>query len=190
MGGMTTSAPWQYLAGAIFMNTIVYGLILLAAIACGWFDLPYGSATLLIVGFAFLALMGPLVLSFHGQGYLVLIPAHLLHQAATVLLYAWHYLRGGLAPGKGPPADYIDALYFSVSMWTTLGSNDFTVPRGMLLATALEALTAVLFLPVFAALLWDMLQAMAPPRGESSIELMEKRRAREEWQKQSMHDVD
>jgi hypothetical protein len=49
-------------------------------------------------------------------------------------------------------------------MWTTLGTSDFAVPGELRLLTTLEALTAVLFVPVFAAVFWQLLhEATAPP---------------------------
>ncbi len=164
-------APWQTLVAALFLYALIYVLLTVFAVVCIWLSWSYISATLLFGAFAVLAFLGPLSLSWTRNSYRVLIPMHLLHQAATVLVYAAHYMRAGLSSSDGSLAQsYADAIYFSLTMWTTLGTNDFFVPKALRLLTALEALTAVLFLPVFAAVFWEMLQEMTPPPEEAFLD--------------------
>ena len=111
-------------------------------------------------------MLGPFTLSWTRRRYTHLIAAHLGHQTVTVLVYAAHYSMTGLTvPTSGTISQtYWDAVYVSLAMWTTLGTNDYVVPKDLQLLTALEALTAVLFLPIFAANVWQMLhESTAPP---------------------------
>lgn len=164
--------PWQALIAAIFIQWLSYGLFVVLALVCIWLGSPYGSSLALFAGFATLATLGPFHLSWTRSSYRVLVPAHLWHQALTVLVYAAHFSLSGLTPSSGGAVsqDYLDGVYVSLAMWTTLGTNDFIIPKPLQLLTALEALTAVLFLPIFAAMVWQMLHEMTAPPEEAFLD--------------------
>lgn len=163
--------PWQMLVTVLFTYWLIYFLLTIGAVAVIWLGWPYVSAILLFASFAALSLIGPIHLSWTRASFRVLIPAHLGHQALTVLVYAAHYAHAGLSSTGGSISRaYLDALYFSLTIWTTLGSAEFTVARELRLLTALEALTAVLFLPIFAAVFWQMLHEMTAPPEEAFLD--------------------
>ena len=171
--------PWQALVAAILIQWMSYGIFVVLALVGIWFGSPYSSSLALFAGFAALAILGPFHLSWTRTSYRALVPAHLGHQALTVLVYAAHFSSSGLTPSSGGAAsqNYLDGIYVSLAMWTTLGANDFIVPKHLQLLTALEALTAVLFLPIFAAMVWQMLHEMTAPPEEAFLD--RKRRERD-----------
>ena len=170
--------PWQALVGTILIQWVSYGIFVVLSLLCIWLGSPYGSSLALFSGFATLAILGPFHLSWTRTSYRVLVPAHLGHQALTVLVYAAHYSLSGLTPSSGGTTShgYLDGIYVSLAMWTTLGANDFIVPKHLQLLTALEALTAVLFLPIFAAMVWQMLHEMTAPPDEAFLDRIRRKR--------------
>ena len=177
---MRGHAPWQALLAAIFVHWAAYGLIALFAIACIWFGWPYVSAIALLAGFATLSMLGPFTLSWTRRSFTHLIAAHLGHQALAVLVYAAHYSMAGLTvPTSGAiTRSFWDAVYVSLAMWTTLGTNDYAVPKYLQLLTAIEALTAVLFVPIFAANVWQMLHESTAPPEEAYLDRKQRERDR------------
>jgi Ion channel len=188
---MRYSAPWQALVTVLLVQYVLYAFITLAAVGAIWMDLPYASSALLFAAFGVLAYVVPTHLSWSGNAYETLVPAHLFHQAVAVLVYAGHYSRIGLTSPDGTTSmSYGDAIYYSLCTWTTLGASDLFIGKGFRLLAALEALTAVLFVPVFTALVWQMMQAMAPPPGEAFLDRQRAKEFANARAAASMSDID
>jgi hypothetical protein len=162
---MRFAAPWQVLVTLIFIYVVLYGLLCGAAAIGVWIRWPYTSGLLLLAAMFFQTFAVPASLNWTRASYKYLIPWQFLHLALTVLIYAGHYSRAGLMRTDGSRSHYYsDALYFSVVIWTTLGSGEFTAPPHLRLLTGLEAIMGALFLPFIAALFWQFLtEATAPP---------------------------
>ena len=174
---MRMHAPWQVLITALLLYALIYVALTAAAALCIWPDWPHVSALLLLASFSVLSLLGPIGLSWTSTAYKWLIPLHLAHQLFAVLIYAGHYMNAGLITEAGTRShDYLDALYFSLATWSTLGTSDFTAEPNIRFLPPLEALTCILFLPVFAAVFWKMLEDMTPPSQEAYLD---KKRARD-----------
>ena len=174
---MRTSAPWQVLITLLLLYVVIYVVLTAAAMICIWFEWPYISAALLLVSFSVLAMLGPIGLSWTSSAYKWLIPLHLSHQLLAVLIYAGHYRSFGLSKATGIQShSYVDAVYFSLSTWSTLGTNDFAAAADIRFLPPLEALTCILFLPVFAAVFWRMLEDMTPPTNEAYLDKQRNKR--------------
>ena len=168
---MRFHAPWQVLVTVLLLYGIIYLLLTVAAAVCIWFSSPLVSVLLLFVSFAVLAALGPIALSWTRGAYKALIPLHIAHQLFTVLIYAGHYASSGLGLAAGGRShSYVDAFYFSLATWSTLGAADLTVSREIRLLPPLEALTCILFLPVFGAVFWQTLQEMTAPPEEAFLD--------------------
>jgi hypothetical protein len=168
---MRVQVPWQVLVTVLLIYGVVYAVLTAAAAICIWFAWPFTSVLLLFGSFAILSFLAPIALSWTRSAYKVLIPLHVLHQLFTVLIYAGHYKSAGLGASSGARSHtFADAFYFSLATWSTLGASDLAVPRDIRLLPPLEALTCILFLPVFASVLWQMLQEMTAPPEQAYLD--------------------
>ena len=162
--------PWQVLAGIIVVYWIAYAVSLIFAVACIWLQWPYIGAVSLLFSFAILAFAIPLNLNLDRHLFPHILICHLIHQLATVLIYAGYFAMGGLRDTGGIVSEsFSDALYFSLATWTTLGAGDLMPSTALRLLVTIEALTAVLFLPVFAALFWMFLQEATVSPSETHL---------------------
>jgi hypothetical protein len=135
-----------------------YALLLmcgaLAIFSWIWAPLVYVNA---IVLFAMLVLQVaaiPLNLNWSRNLYGRLLRRMSIFILFTVLIYAAHYYFGGLTRGGEEVRSFTDALYFSGTTWTTLGYGDITPNSAFRLATSIEALTGMLTISVFTAMVW------------------------------------
>lgn len=158
---MRQTVPWQILVTVVMMLWASYGLLAIGAIVTTLLFWPNITAVLLITGFAVLTLIGPVHLSWNGRAFNVLVPAHLFHQAFFLVIFGFHYSHVGLTRSTGGLSySFYDGLFFSLSAWTTLGASDLSVPVAVRWLPLIQAGTALLFLPIFGAVFWEMLNAM------------------------------
>jgi len=156
---MLVRAPWQYLITLIVMMYAVYSLSAALAILFAILNWPYINSVILITMLAVYILAIPLNLNFTRRSYKVLIPWFIVHVLFSVIIYAWHYSKAGLQENVGQIShSFRDALYFSVTTWTTLGYGDFTAIPSMRLVTSIEALTSLFTIPIGCSLAWFMIQ--------------------------------
>jgi hypothetical protein len=177
-------ASWQELAAQLFAWWVLYTLLTGGGLLAVWLGWPYVTALLVIASFGVLTFLGPWQLSWNRAGFGLLVPAHFAHQALAVMLFALHYSRAGLwTSGGGVSHGFSDGLYFSLAVWTTLGAPDLAAVASVRWLPVLEAFTGLIFVPVLAALLWELLGAMTPPKGGSYMERLEGRRleSRQWW---------
>jgi hypothetical protein len=129
---------------------LVAGAFLVAGLAWS----PLAGGVMLVLAFATLLALIPSFLNFSRSffGWLFLLLA--VHICATLSTYAIHYARFGLAVPGGVTYAFRDALYFSITTWTTLGYGDFAPIPLARAAASLEALTGIATIPLMAAMLW------------------------------------
>jgi hypothetical protein len=71
-----------------------------------------------------------------------------------VLVFAVIYWKNGLIiSGEYQKVLFTDALYFSVTTWTTLGYGDFSPPQDLRLITSIQALLGYIAMGMLVALL-------------------------------------
>ena len=76
----------------------------------------------------------------------------------TIFAFATLYQRGGILYGHDISFNPVDALYFSVVTWTTLGYGDFQPTEGLRLLAAFQALLGTFFIPMLIAAMLFSLQ--------------------------------
>jgi hypothetical protein len=128
--------------------------LLLAWAAHWWPALVYVNAALLLAILYTLIVGIPLQLNWSRGMYGGLLSRFVVMVVFTVGIYAVHYHHGGLLRSGTPASSWVDALYFSVTTWTTLGYGDIVATGVLRLATSLEALTGLLTTAVLTALIW------------------------------------
>jgi hypothetical protein len=130
-------------------------LCVLFVIAARWWPpLVFFNALLLLLALYTLVVDIPLSLNWSRSMYGGLLMRFVLYVAFTIGIYAAHYYQGGLFRADKPATSWVDALYFSVTTWTTLGYGDIAATGSLRLATSLEALTGLLTAAVISALIW------------------------------------
>jgi len=126
---MNRQIPWQALAATILLYWIGYGVFMAVSVACVFAGWPYVGVCFLFLALLTLAFLIPLSLNFERHLFGKLLLVHAAHQVASMLIFSGYYLSVGLRDesGKGV-ASFLDALYFSIAAWTTLGASEFSVP--------------------------------------------------------------
>ena len=76
----------------------------------------------------------------------------------TIFAFATLYQRAGILYGQEISFSPVDALYFSVVTWTTLGYGDFQPTESLRLLAALQALLGTFFIPILIAAVLFSLQ--------------------------------
>ena len=152
---MLAKAPWQEVLWVGFVLSLVFFALVGGAVGLAVLSWPpMIGAIMLIVAFALLLGMIPLFMNL-SRSYFVLMLIYLAAQiSGTLFSYAIHFAKAGLMIGESVSHSFSDALYFSVTTWTTLGYGDFAPVPAMRAAASMEALTGVISIAVTAALLW------------------------------------
>ena len=77
------------------------------------------------------------------------------HIGVTIFAYAKYFHYNGLMQdGQLVSVNFEDAIYFSITTWTTLGYGDFAPIPQMRLLTSFEALTGVLSAVLTVSFMW------------------------------------
>ena len=72
----------------------------------------------------------------------------------SIVIYGFLFLKSGLVKdSKLLTVHPFDALYFSVTTWTTLGYGDLTAPDNFHLLTSLEAINGYFAMAIFISLI-------------------------------------
>ena len=117
--------------------------------------LAFVSAILLIIALGMFILFWLQAISLSKVGFWWPLFFLLSYAAATILIYAgYFYHRGLLHNEMSVTIDFFDAVYFSVTTWTTLGYGDFAPLEEMRLLTSAESLTGVLTAALTVAFIW------------------------------------
>lgn len=134
--GLTSSAQWIHVANQV-------------------------SFTLITVGFAF-SMIGPRALFTLPTVVLIFT----ISAAVNVVSHAMVYQSVGLATVAGLNTDvgFLDALYFSIVTFTTLGYGDFQPAPELRIVSALQALSGYIFLGL---LIGFIANAASAPRNRS-----------------------
>lgn len=127
---------------------------LLSALLAPWHLL---TATAVGMLFVLLTVSIPLHLAWSRNNFGFLVSAFVISILFGILEFAIIYKRTGLvADGSIRSVSFAEAVYFSVTTWTTLGYGDYTAPIRFQLVTSVEVLTGYFAMGVFIALvaLW------------------------------------
>ena len=89
----------------------------------------------------------------------------IIHIITIIISFAFHYKSAGLIGPSGEffPS-YYDALYFSITTFTTLGYGDFQPLAEYRLTTSLEALAGMVSMAIGASFIWLWCQENMVPK--------------------------
>ena len=158
--------PWQVALGTALMSTIIFiGVMLLSLISgyFGWYSIF--TAAFLLAGFFVITSLLPLLLNLSRSFFWLVFGLLVIHIVVTIFSFALHYQSSGLLGGGGKfiPSFY-DALYFSVTTFTTLGYGDMQPLPNHRLTTSVEALSGMVSMAIGASLIWLWCQENLVPK--------------------------
>jgi hypothetical protein len=149
-------------------------LALLCAVGAGvmFAFLGFGVAVVLcqLVALFLLLLLIPLYLNLSRTFYGYLLGLLFVHVAGAILQYALLFRREGLNFSAGVSHSFRDALYFSVTTWTTVGYGDFTASPSMRLVTSAEALVGTASLALAVSYLWLFVSEQPLPSDQALLD--------------------
>ena len=116
-------------------------------------------------GFFIIIQLIPVMLSL-SRAYFVFVASNfLIHVSVTIITFALHHKSAGLIGRSGPvEPSFRDALYFSVTTFTTLGYGDLQPIPAMRLATSIEALAGMVSMALFVSMIWLWCQENLVPK--------------------------
>ncbi len=156
-------------AWAMLLVSVISMALAVVSGYLGWYSII--TTALLVVGY--LALIGcvlnflNLSRAFSGRALLLL----LLLVASTISAFALHYRSSGLLDGGDEfDPDLWDALYFSVTTFTTLGYGDLQPLPEHRLTTSLEVLLGLLFMATLVSFVWFRFSENLVPKDMTFLE--------------------
>ena len=164
---LTHNVPWQYALGHGFVLEAVFVAVMLLSVISGYFDWwVLFTPLFLAVGFFVVIQLIPLMLNLSRSFFVFIAPHFFVHVLATIIAFALHHKSAGLIGRSGHPLEpsFWDALYFSVTTFTTLGYGDLQPMPEMRLATSVEALAGMLSIALFASMIWLWCQENLVPK--------------------------
>lgn len=158
--------PWQEALGEALLRTLIFVAVLILSLVSGYFDwYPVITALFLIIGFSIIILLLPLLLNLSRSYFWVVFAMLIVHIAITILSFALHYNATGIIGPKGVLSpNFQDALYFSITTFTTLGYGDFQPLAEYRLTTSMEALAGMVSMAIGASFIWLWCQENMVPK--------------------------
>ena len=158
--------PWQAALGAALLSVLIFTGVMIFSLVSGYFDwYSIFTSVFLLAGFFVIAFLLPLLLNLSRSFFWLVIALLIIHITVTILSFALHYKASGLL---GPNGEFIpsfkDALYFSITTFTTLGYGDFQPQPEHRLTTSLEALSGMVSMAIGASLIWLWCQENMVPK--------------------------
>lgn len=158
--------PWQAALGYAFATTIIFVVAMALSLVSGylgWYSIM--TALFLALGFGAIVLILPTLMnlsrSFFGFVFLLLI----VQIAVTITSFAFHYMSSGLiANAERHFPDFREAVYFSITTFTTLGYGDLQPVPEERLTTSIEALSGMVSMAIGASLIWLWCQENMIPK--------------------------
>ena len=153
---LTHGTPWQSALAEAFIEGTILLFLLAASVICGYFHFyPVVTAILLLCSFILLVQLIPTFLNLSRSYWLGLISLFFLHITSTISSFALYYWNTGIIDKEGELNNsLLDALYFSITTFTTLGYGDFCPAPSARLATSIEALAGMASMAFGASLVW------------------------------------
>ncbi|WP_444986057.1 ion channel [Halomonas mongoliensis] len=163
---LSHGVPWQAALGHAFMSVIIFSVMMVMSLASGFFGwYSIFTAVFLVAGFFIIASLLPLLLNLSRSFFWLVFALFFLHIVVTIISFAMHYKYTGLLGDNGEfSPDFWDALYFSITTFTTLGYGDFQPLPEYRLTTSVEALFGMISMAVGASLIWLWCQENMVPK--------------------------
>ena len=163
---LTHGNPWQGAVASVGISHIVFAMAMLLSLASGYFNWwVILTAIFLAVGLIVILRLIPTMLNL-SRSYFAFTASHLLiYISVTIVAFALHHMSAGLIGQFGPfMPSFRDALYFSVTTFTTLGYGDLQPIPEMRLATSVEALIGMFSVALTVATIWLWCQENLVPK--------------------------
>lgn len=126
-------------------------------------DHLYGCFSFL--GFLIIIQLVPLTLNLSRSYYTAVVIVTIVQLAVTILTFTFHYQAFGLLrESKAFTPTFTEALYFSVTTFTTLGYGDLQPLPAARLVTSVEALAGMISVAITAAIIWLWCQENLIPK--------------------------
>ena len=153
---LTHGLPWQGVLAWAGMRCVVFAVAMLLSLLSGYFDWwVLVTAICLAIGFSIIIQLIPTMLNLSRSFFTFLASLFLIHILVTLIAFAFHYKFAGLIGPSGFSApSFRDALYFSVTTFTTLGYGDLRPIPEMRLATSVEAFAGMTSVVLGISLIW------------------------------------
>lgn len=152
----------------VVADALTFALLLLCsvmAVVMATLSLPELSALFLIGVYYFCIFHIAQVVGEDQGRYRRILSTYISVLALTILSFAITYHRYGLMlNGAHIDITFIDAIYFSVTTWTTLGYGDFVPPERLRHITSIEAILGYFGLGLWITLISSFIQNMAVER--------------------------
>ena len=163
---LTHNLPWQGVLAYGFVRETVFVAAMLLSVISGYFDwwVPF-TVLFLAGGFFIIIQLIPVMLNLSRTYFVFVASNFFVHVSVTIIAFALHHKSAGLIGRLGPvEPSFGDALYFSVTTFTTLGYGDLQPIPAMRLATSIEALAGMISMALFVAMIWLWCQENLVPK--------------------------
>lgn len=163
---LSNGIPWQAALGHAFISVILFSVMMVMSLVSGLFDwYSIFTAAFLVTGFFIIASLLPLLLNLSRSFFWLVFSLFLTHIVVTIITFTLHYRATGLLGPNGTfSPDFWDALYFSITTFTTLGYGDFQPLPEHRLTTSVEALFGMVSMAIGASLIWLWCQENMVPK--------------------------
>lgn len=165
-----TGVPWQGVVTIGALSTLALLAAVIAGVVTAFFGFAIAVTLCQIVALTILLLLIPLYLNLSRTFYGYLLVLLLVHISSAIFQYALLFRRDGLIFSGGVSHSFRDALYFSVTTWTTVGYGDFTASPAMRLVTSAEALMGTASLALAVSYLWLFVSEQLLPSDHSLLD--------------------
>ena len=163
---LTHNVPWQGLLARGYTLETVFVAAMLLSVISGYFDWWVLFTVLFLTGGFFIIIqLIPVMLNL-SRAYFVFVASNFfVHVSVTIIAFALHHKSAGLIGRSGlVEPSFWDALYFSVTTFTTLGYGDLQPIPAMRLATSIEALAGMVSMALFVSMIWLWCQENLVPK--------------------------
>ena len=142
---MSHGQPWQGVVASMFTSYLIVASGLLISLVSGYFNWSiFITCVSLVVALIFVVRLIPTMLNLSRSFFLWIMFEFLIFISATIVAFALHHKSAGLVGTNGPlEPSFHDAIYFSVTTFTTLGYGDMQPLPEMRLATSIESLAGM-----------------------------------------------
>nr|WP_320116503.1 ion channel [uncultured Desulfuromonas sp.] len=163
---LTHGIPWQAVLAHAVQLFVVFFVSMVLSLVSGYFGW-YSIFTLVFISFGFFVIIStiPLLLNLSRSFFIYIFLLLIGHVFITIVAFTLHFMDSGLV---GPSGQFIpsfyDALYFSITTFTTLGYGDLQPMPDHRLTTSIEALIGMVSMAIGASLIWLWCQENLVPK--------------------------
>ncbi len=153
---LTHNVPWQEALYMGFVGEATFVAAMLLSVIGGYFNWWVLFTVLFLAGgFLIMVQLIPLLLSMSRASFVLVASNFFFYVLVVIITFALHHKSAGLIErSEFVEPSFWDALYFSVTTFTTLGYGDLQPIPAMRLATSIEALAGMISMALFVSMIW------------------------------------